>query len=448
MSADECPFCGAGLGRKAADPSTVAVDRRGNTLSTHDSRFFPLDDLPGKRRVDVIRDDRQTAILKITGGGRRSTSLLIFAAVWNAIAWPVFIIFAVTADDVPRIATLIPGLLVIVGLGMTYVGLRMKFGQTLVLLESERIALQHILFGWKTTKQFSLDEDSRASLEMAYQQNNEPVYRVEVHGSNGTAKLATSLSYQEKQWLVNGINNFLQGEIAPDLAAAADRRGLPGRVVGEIARPLDPSTYVDNGTVRVDSYSDQLLYLSWKPLPSGKLTLFATAMASGSLIFSAIMIGFFIGPQFVKSVTAQDWFSVAFNLPSLLACLVPSLLGLFVMCARVHVNLNESQIGMGLGVLFLRYQYLRQLTDVTSVVIAEPERSTMLKVTSRSGTSRTVKYIPPGCVVKLEGIKYPIPLTVGHSQQVSADVGGMIRYHLDRFGIVLSDQTVFDTSGG
>jgi hypothetical protein len=152
---------------------------------------------------------------------------------------------------------------------------------------------------------------------MAYEQNNESVYRVDVRGSKGTAKLATSLSYQEKQWLVKGINKFLQGESSSDLAAAADPRALADRVVGEIAEPLDPSAYVDDGIVRVDSYSEQLLHLSWKPLPSGKLKLLATVLAVGGLTFSAITIGIFIGPQFVKSITAQDWFSAAFHVPFL-----------------------------------------------------------------------------------------------------------------------------------
>ncbi|MEO2036367.1 MAG: hypothetical protein ABGZ35_30200, partial [Planctomycetaceae bacterium] len=76
-----------------ADGSTIEFRNSHTTLAIQDGGFFSLDDLPVKCHIDVIQDDRQTAILKITGGGPRSTSLLIFAVVWNAIVWPVFIIF-------------------------------------------------------------------------------------------------------------------------------------------------------------------------------------------------------------------------------------------------------------------------------------------------------------------------------------------------------------------
>lgn len=445
-AADECPFCGESLQHLPTAARDLSAGRPAHHAVTSQRGFFPVEELPTSRHIEVVQDDADRAVLEISGGGSRSTSLLVFAVVWNAIVWPVFLVFAFAASDLPAFVALIPGLMVAIGTGLLYFAVRMRFARTLILLEPERIALQTILFGWKTTKQFALNSNSRASLQVAYEQNGEPVYRVDVCGADGSAKLATALSYEEKQWLAQSINRFLHADETSEMAAATDPRATKGKVIGETAPPLDPAAYVHNGTIQVDEYSDQLLHLSWAPLPPGRLRLVFTAVAVFFLGFSAVATALFTGPQLVRSLTDEDWFSVAFHAPFVLAFLMPSLFGLAIFCGRVHVRLNESHVEIGGGVLFLQYRYRRPLTDVTSVLIADPESSTMLKVTSRTGSSQTMKLIPPGCVLKLAGVPYPIPLTAGHSQQIATDVGGMIRWHLDHCNIVLSDQTVFDTT--
>lgn len=122
------------------------------------------------------------------------------------------------------------GLLWIIGLGLFYFWLRGRFGKTHVLIEPGRLVIQFELFGRQRTQEYSLHENSCASLAAdfwleggggdrpmvsrgesirRYGIHGRPVYHVHVTTTGRPAKFGSYLSQEEKSWVVARINRHL-----------------------------------------------------------------------------------------------------------------------------------------------------------------------------------------------------------------------------------------------
>jgi hypothetical protein len=122
------------------------------------------------------------------------------------------------------------GLLWPIGLGLSYLWLRGRFGTTKVLIEPCRLVTQFELFGRERTQEYTLDENSCASLvadfwlrggrgdrpmvsrEEAIRRYGilgRPVYHVHVTTTGRPAKFGSYLSQEEKIWVVARINRHL-----------------------------------------------------------------------------------------------------------------------------------------------------------------------------------------------------------------------------------------------
>ena len=55
-------------------------------------------------------------------------------------------------------------------------------------------------------------ERLRAELVESYQQNDVPVYKIVVNGTNRSASFGTALAREDKAWLAKTINDFLDAD--------------------------------------------------------------------------------------------------------------------------------------------------------------------------------------------------------------------------------------------
>ncbi|MBN1590517.1 MAG: hypothetical protein JW888_13460 [Pirellulales bacterium] len=97
----------------------------------------------------------------------------------------------------------------LIGLGMLYGWLRGRYGKVYVLVEANRLVKRFELFGREKMREYTLDENSKASLVESFRLNNQPVHAVSVTTTGRPAKFGTFFSREEKDWLVRRINRHL-----------------------------------------------------------------------------------------------------------------------------------------------------------------------------------------------------------------------------------------------
>ncbi|HTI51781.1 MAG TPA: hypothetical protein VL475_12540, partial [Planctomycetaceae bacterium] len=216
-----CPFCGADLSQLALPASTIGDE----PVETFDAGGPPptgevtreLVPAPTGSRIRIVESTAERLVLFIPAGGKNSGGLGCFALIWNLFMgvfttlWIFGTVRGVKQDAPPPLLVIVPffGLFWAIGLGMAWFWLKARFERTFLLLDHERIVVQRVLFGRKRLEETILGTASRAALVESYQQNERPVDRVEVTGAGGAAKFGTVLSDEEKDWLVDRINEFL-----------------------------------------------------------------------------------------------------------------------------------------------------------------------------------------------------------------------------------------------
>jgi hypothetical protein len=239
----ECPFCSAnlsGLGLPERAQAGTASDNLDDTFdeSGEVTRGFPS--VPDKSQIKVIEANDNRLVFYIPGGGKQTAGLGCFAVAWNGFMClftpPWLIGMGQQGNDAPPLFFIIPflGLFWAIGLGMGFVWLKMKYQRTILLLQRDRLVMQKVLFKWKRVTETALTRESRAELVESYQQNDVPVYRIEVQGLSNSAQLGTPLSDAEKDWLVDRINEFLDVEALPVVSSAGlETVGRPDGSAGE-----------------------------------------------------------------------------------------------------------------------------------------------------------------------------------------------------------------------
>src|SRR5579872_1935932 len=189
----ECPFCEADLSA-VAPPAPPVGAGPGTSAGTDDlpdnpgSELRRLPALPSKSKINVVESTGERLVFYIAGGGKNAAALGCFALAWCGFMC-VFTpgigvgMFQAGQNGLP-LAFLIAFLALFwaVGLGMAYFWVRMKYERTFLLVERDRIVVQRVLFSRKRTDETLLSPESRAGLVESYQQNEQPVYRVEIQG--------------------------------------------------------------------------------------------------------------------------------------------------------------------------------------------------------------------------------------------------------------------------
>jgi hypothetical protein len=214
-----CPFCGAelsslGLALPHAE-SRPAVDSPGGGFESG-SITRPLPPVPAGSTIKIVESTPERLVLFIPGGGGRASGLGCFGLVWNLFVVVFSAVFLGTilfdkGGDAPPVLPVVGilSLFWLIGIGFIFFWIKFRFERTFLLLDPGRIVVQRVLFNRKRLSETILDAESRAELVESYRQNEKPVYRVEVRGTPASAKFGTALSDEEKDWLVDRINEFL-----------------------------------------------------------------------------------------------------------------------------------------------------------------------------------------------------------------------------------------------
>jgi len=221
----KCPRCGEKAGRISAGDEVVvcgACDYRG---SVTEWAMRGVSEQSGAE-VDPDQAPEGTKILRRELGGKsvawevpptgKGGGLLGFGILWTGFVAVFTAVFGTAAfagkveGDGPAwlpVVLLIPFWLV--GFVMLYFGLRFKYARHLVVVDLRQVVLVRSLFN--RTKRRTLERNTMRSVEKRefYKQNYQPVYGIELKGEDGKLRFGTTLTEEEKDWLVADIRRTL-----------------------------------------------------------------------------------------------------------------------------------------------------------------------------------------------------------------------------------------------
>jgi len=445
--------------------------------------------------IQVVNSSADRLVIAIPPGGKRARGIGCFGFVWLAITAPVSIIFlSVDAEnwdggEAPPLLVMIPffSLFWAVGIGMIVVWVRMRFTEIFLSVERDQFTIQKRLFGRKKLKKIPLDENSHAELVESYQQNDVPVYAIQMEGIGETEKFATGLSYEEKRWLATTINRFLGvngpstsdmskagslpqycGDCGSELMIGEGKRVCPdcARVyledehqAGEvfdvdpgsrraqtaaalqnfgsriIERPpaLDPYELPQDSKVRIDLDDGETLAFSYgiqvplilKCITGTFLTVFCLFWYGVSLssVIFSVLSDEPIGIKIGATLFASVFLFVG---------LMPlgMLLGLFF--GRARLQMRREEITGSIGFWFLRKKKTISTESVSDVGLS----STSVK---HNDEIRTIGRFAglKGCTIKSS--EFNMPLTFSSDAQFNEQVAGLARFQLERLGVKLAN---------
>ncbi len=442
--------------------------------------------------IQVVKSSTEQVVIAVPPGGKKARSLGCFGFAWMAIVLPVTggILYGAFEEGDVEVGAILgmlafSGLFWAVGIGMIIAWIRMRFTEIFLAVERQQFAIQKTLFGRKKLKKIALDEHSRARLVESYQENDVPVYAIQMEGIGETEKFATGLSYEEKRWLASTINRFLGvdgpfeegsaaqptfcgdcggelmiGEdkrVCPDCArvyldedteedevfdidpdsrrarsAAAAFRGRSGKIT-ERPPALSPFELPEDSLVRIDLDDGETLAFSYRiqsPLIlnvflGGFLCVFCLFWygAALSAFFSALLSD---EPIVTKIVTTL--FASVF----LLVGLMPLGMLLTLFFGRARLQMRREEVTGSIGFWFLRKKKRISTESISDIGLAAAQ-------VSRNGEVPTSGRLAGmmGCMIKSS--EFNMPLTMSADAQFNEQVAGLARFQLERLGVKLAN---------
>ena len=412
------------------------IIQKGESLSESMSSFPP----PAGSRIQIIEADENRQVIFIPEGGKRSKSIGLFALIWNSIIGIVSagIFLAGGGKELP-VLFVIPflGLFWLVGLGMLFWWLKMRFTRTTLLLEAERIVIQRIFLGRKSITETSLKPDSHATLLVAYEEDNVPVYTVAIEGTDRTAKFGTRLSREEKNWFIENLNRFLN--VSPSASEWNDldqQDAHPATdVIPEKISPYDLSV---GSLVTVEESHSNRLKFHYPAFPKSKmLKSMMRFVALFSLVWMAIVY-FCFAPGFTKN-NEVGFQVVEFMIAGVMffSGLLPFLVILGLMKSRITVDLSPERICGRWHFGPLSVQKELPTASLTRVALtnrldkSRPSNKNTIRVGHKSLHSLKV------CTVFAR--EEFLPLTTFHELATAREIAGLLIHRLEEMGITLQD---------
>ncbi len=454
----ECPFCGAdlsslGLPEAMEQSITPGTEFVPSTEPAGERRELPA--VPSKSGIRIVESSAERIVLYIPGGGAAARGIGCFAFFWNTfmVVFTLAMVFGGIQGgnqnglSILGVAAFL-SLFWAVGLGMAWFWMRMKFERTFLLVERQRLVLQKVLFSRKRVDETVLTRESRAELVESYQQNEQPVYRIEVQGQERAVKFGTSLSDAEKDWLVDRLNDFLatgaaanSNDDAPPVSSDSTDGG--NRAMG-LAEPPLPSiagmrlTAADlppESAIRIvlDSPGELRFCLAAAQNRTAKW-----CVAGFCLLFSMIWYGFTVG-DLLKNLNEPAgpfaWFQILFLVPFLVVGLFPLGFGLMALFGVITVHLTHETLSCrwSLGPIGWTKRLPTAAISQVRVELGDNRNSR----TRQTGRTRQNQAAQLACIV-WAGDKR-IPLTLLHDDEVMVQVATLVRTKLIDMGYKLRD---------
>ncbi len=447
----ECPFCGVELSQLSRPaPATDAGQEQ-----------VLLPPVPPKSILEVVEATPQRRVFYIPGG--RAASIGCFALVWNGfmtVFTGMFVGAMINANEDWR--TILGvfafiSLFWIIGLGLAIWWIKAKFERLFLLLEPQRLVIQRVLFGRKKMKTINLTSGSRAELVESYKENDNPVYRIEIEGQEKTAKFGTALNRDEKNWLVDRINEFLHPY--PDKDAPAEppkfcsscgarldpldpddtetycqdcghriSLSAPGATSAAVEEDLDSAEIPQPPEVTILEQTDDHLRFS---LPSCAHPFAGWIILGVTIVFSGIFLAVALGQ--LLPADEVNLFDALFAVPFMLGGLIPISFGLFFIRGRITVDLTPERLKARYHLGLLGRSKSAPTTEISRVKLADASEE---KSRIRGGHHQSGPSDAGACVVQ-SGDK-SIPLTLIHHRDTARFVTQLVRRQLRRMGVELA----------
>jgi len=219
-----CPQCGRKPDRSPENMATLYhCDACG-------SDALPAEWMPNSGAVPVVDPDDIPAETRITREGLQPGNciwhipatgkfgfFLFFGLFWTAITAAVSSAFlfgtpAEGQDVRPWFIYPFFAIFWSVGLGMLYAALRNKYARHRITVTRDLVTLRREMFGRIKEKSLVTTQVESVAQVVFYQQNYQPVYGVEIRGHGGKLRFGTTLTDEEKAWLVADIKRAVFGE--------------------------------------------------------------------------------------------------------------------------------------------------------------------------------------------------------------------------------------------
>jgi len=203
----ECPTCNEWIKVDVASPESYR--EREEEERVYD-RYNDVEDDPPGNRLEECRDGQRLVIHVLRGTNGLISSfggcLLFIVIAFSYFTWDV-----IWGDNKGSL----DGLLV---LGVAWGGVATmvggwifaRFGSTSVMLEPNRLVVEHRLFGTRTHKEYRLGLQSRATLVASHRLWGDLVYGVRISAVGVQPVVAVWMLPGEKRWLARRINRHLR----------------------------------------------------------------------------------------------------------------------------------------------------------------------------------------------------------------------------------------------
>ncbi len=454
----KCPFCGADLSGIRFEDSESAATSFEAALSaetalsgaTDETEVTPLRremesagesrtgsalradlPLPPKSRIEVVESTPDRRVIFVPAGGKGTGAIGFFAAVWNGfmLLFTSAVLLAgnqANQKNAPPWYVIVPflGLFWSVGLGFLYFWIRMKFTRTFLLLESDRLIVQRLLFGRRKMTETFVGPETHASLTVSYEQNEQPVYCIEINGTNRTEKFGVALSDREKNWFVDSINNFLGAAgVTAACEAVLDRSG------GQLVQSLSPRELPQGSEITIDDATADRLAFHFPIVPPGQRAGY----------WGCSSVPFLIAPILVNLVFFLADVEVNALVPGLLFALPFISLVLLTMVYR-----GDGQVEVTREQLSIRWR-IGPFRPGQTVDNAAIQRIAIVDVADTGSRSRTKNRSQPRGVKPTKvcrafaGEKWVTLGGVLNEVECSRQAGGLVRYQLEQMGFQISD---------
>ncbi len=204
----ECPACNELIDVEVVAPGSIRKREKEDVRRDHP--YDAIEDEPVSDRLDEFRDGDQLVIHVLRGSNYMlrgfGCCLLVIMGLLAFFTW-----HEIWGDGEEGLV----GLAVLGFTGMCIVPMVggwifARFGSSSVLLEPERLVVEHRLFGVRTQKEYRLSLWAKAGLVALYEYFGDFVYGVRINTAGGQPVLATWLLPEEKRWIARRINRHLR----------------------------------------------------------------------------------------------------------------------------------------------------------------------------------------------------------------------------------------------
>lgn len=457
-----CPYCSADLTSiqdqfhpAESDSQSFSAER-----AEHGAPMS-LPGLPAGSKIRVVEATETRYLIQIPPGGKKSVGLGCMAVFWNGIVIAVTagVLSGAMAGDTELLFVLaFLSIFWIAGLGLAYGWAVLKYTRYIFLLEPDRLVMQKLFLGSKKITETELDQSSRASLKEAYSENDVPVYKIEIKGTNRSESFGTALTDAEKDWLVDRINEFLgapaldgtvtmpafcphcgqnlagivpKGDhlICPQCRSAIEPILSPGSSPLPV-EPVEPQEVNRPGLQLLEQGGDVLRFRL--PLFEGGEAFFRILVIVIGVV-AGVMAGGFM-------VSMLGWFLQL--VPPWLTWLVyPAVAVAVFLLSRamlrdpsIDVTLGPDEFRVRWGTRWLGYTARQMSQSINSVRVAYPEPSPSLQAKARRQQNPSVAtHTHRLCTVSCAGKNYY--LTLNHDEATARQVAGLLLWQLDRLHI-------------